>query len=126
MKGKRELGKFILVAIGVAVLYWVLESAVMAFVFSEDSFVEQMFTLDAHELWMRSLAVGAIAIFVVYTQLVMDKRNQVEQALRESGEKYRAIFNGAYDGIVLVDSETGRIGDCNPQFESQAGNVASK
>ncbi|MFQ5975369.1 MAG: PAS domain S-box protein [Candidatus Hydrothermarchaeales archaeon] len=47
--------------------------------------------------------------------------NKIKNVLRESEEKYRAIFNEARDGIVLIDSETGNIVDCNPEFESQTG-----
>lgn len=47
-------------------------------------------------------------------------RRQAEITLRESAEKYRAIFEGTLDGIVLVDV-TGRMVDCNPEFERQCG-----
>ncbi|MCH8177588.1 MAG: PAS domain S-box protein [Proteobacteria bacterium] len=41
--------------------------------------------------------------------------------MQESEERYRVIFTQARDGIVLVDSETGSIVDCNPEFENQTG-----
>ncbi len=43
------------------------------------------------------------------------------ELLREGEAKYHALFNGVKDGIVLIDSETGFIVDCNPEFESQTG-----
>ena len=49
------------------------------------------------------------------------EHRRIEEALRESEEKFRAIFNAARDGVVLVDSETGYISDCNPEFERQTG-----
>ena len=39
------------------------------------------------------------------------------QRCRESEAKLKAIFEGARDGIVLVDAKTGDIIDCNPEFE---------
>lgn len=39
----------------------------------------------------------------------------------ESEQKYRSIFNLAGHGIVLVDGDTGRIVECNPEFERQTG-----
>jgi len=36
-----------------------------------------------------------------------------EKALKESEEKYRALFDAGSDGIIVVDSETGIIIDCN-------------
>ncbi|MHC4647470.1 MAG: PAS domain S-box protein, partial [Planctomycetota bacterium] len=41
------------------------------------------------------------------------ERRQAAEALRESEEKYRAIFEQAADSIVLVDGETGRFVDFN-------------
>ncbi|HTL26474.1 MAG TPA: PAS domain S-box protein [Burkholderiales bacterium] len=35
--------------------------------------------------------------------------------------KYRALFDLSRDGIVLLDFESGRVVDCNPAFEAQAG-----
>ena len=59
---------------------------------------------------------------IVYaTARDITERKQVEETLQESEEKYRAIFNEARDGIVLVDSQTGNIADCNPEFERQTG-----
>jgi PAS domain S-box-containing protein len=49
------------------------------------------------------------------------KRERTEGALRESEEKYRAIFNEALDGVVLLDFENGSVCDCNAEFERQTG-----
>lgn len=46
---------------------------------------------------------------------------EAEKELREAKEKYQAIFNWARDGIVLIDWETGRITEGNPEFEKQTG-----
>jgi PAS domain S-box-containing protein len=39
----------------------------------------------------------------------------------EAEEKYRALFDHARDGIVLVDCETAAVVDCNSEFERQCG-----
>ncbi len=38
---------------------------------------------------------------------------QAGEALRESEERYRTLFDQALDGICLADTETGLIIDCN-------------
>ena len=38
---------------------------------------------------------------------------QAEEALRETAERYRALFEEARDGLALADAETGRLMDCN-------------
>ena len=42
-----------------------------------------------------------------------DKRIQVEEALRESEEKFRVIFHESLDVIMVVDGESGRILNVN-------------
>lgn len=39
----------------------------------------------------------------------ISKQKQMEQALRESEVRYRAIVENAYDAIIVVDTETGII-----------------
>ncbi len=49
------------------------------------------------------------------------ERKRAEAALRQAEDRYHSIFSGARDGIVLIDAETGRVADCNPEFERQSG-----
>lgn len=44
-------------------------------------------------------------------QYVSQKR--IEESLHESREKYRLLFSGVSDAIVIYDAATGRIGDAN-------------
>ncbi len=48
-------------------------------------------------------------------------RKEAERALRDSEKKYRALFDEARDGIVLIDAETGLVVDCNREWERQTG-----
>jgi len=51
----------------------------------------------------------------------INQRKLAEEAIKEAQLKYVTIFEKARDGIALSDSETGRIVDCNPEFEKQTG-----
>ena len=42
------------------------------------------------------------------------ERKKAEEKLRESEERFRAVFEGAPDAIFLADPESGRIIDANP------------
>lgn len=61
---------------------------------------------------------GGYQIRIVVTDIT--ERHQAENLLRESEEKFRAIFEGTLDGVVLID-DTGMIVDCNPEFVCQSG-----
>jgi PAS domain S-box-containing protein len=56
---------------------------------------------------------------------MLSDRKQAEEALKASEEKYSSIFHEALDGIVLIEAKTGRIADCNPQFEEMTGRSLS-
>ncbi|MCX6320978.1 MAG: PAS domain-containing sensor histidine kinase, partial [Bacteroidia bacterium] len=49
------------------------------------------------------------------------KRKLAEEAMWESEEHYRNLFNEAMDGICLADEETGLIIDCNQALSSLVG-----
>lgn len=49
------------------------------------------------------------------------QRKRVEEELRESGEKYRALVESANDAILLADPQTGIILDANKKAEDMFG-----
>lgn len=48
------------------------------------------------------------------------RRQQIENSLRESEERYRAIYQHAAEGIILINYE-GIILECNPQIQRMLG-----
>lgn len=51
---------------------------------------------------------------------------RAEEALKESEQRYHAIFDQARDGIAIAEAGTGLIVDCNGEFERQAGRFLSE
>ncbi|MGA1824663.1 MAG: hypothetical protein ACMUIP_08355 [bacterium] len=51
-----------MIEIGIAIIYWVLESFVHVYIFYEGTLQQQLFTPDIHEIWMRSLTILLIFI----------------------------------------------------------------
>jgi PAS domain S-box-containing protein len=52
---------------------------------------------------------------------VEEERRRAEGALRESEERYRAIFEQAADSIVLIDAETGALVEFNDRAHENLG-----
>ena len=49
------------------------------------------------------------------------ERRRIEEALRESEERYKTLFDEAMDGTCLADAETGLIIDCNQALADLVG-----
>ena len=60
--------------------------------------------------------IGAINVFDDISQ-----RNLMELALNESEIRYRRLFETAKDGILILDTESGRITDANPFMSELLG-----
>ena len=75
-----------------------------------------IFQVSASPLWNEDGSfAGALSIVMDITE-----RRQMEEALRESEEKFRAISNFAKDAIISIDDE-GRISFWNPAAEKMFG-----
>jgi PAS domain S-box-containing protein len=61
---------------------------------------------------------GQPHVFVIARDIT--ERKRAEEALRSSGEQYRAIFNATADALVLRDADF-RIVDVNPAYELMSG-----
>ncbi|MBN1330013.1 MAG: PAS domain S-box protein [Candidatus Heimdallarchaeota archaeon] len=67
------------------------------------------------------------SVSITTTQITIDEKILRQcivrdiSKIKEAEEKYRILFNGAREGIVLIDKETGLIVDANPEFIRQSG-----
>ena len=74
---------------------------------------------DGEAVWV-NLAVGcvrkndgAVDFIVALLQDITD-RKRAEDALRESEERFRKVFDSSLDGLILADAETGKFTMANP------------
>ena len=103
--GKKRI---IWLSIGLGVLYWILESAVEAFIFHEGSLTSRIFTPGMHEIWMRSLT-SCVIIFTNYTVFSIIRHKKIEADLL----LFRSLINQSNDAIFVIHPETGRFLDIN-------------
>jgi energy-coupling factor transporter transmembrane protein EcfT len=78
---------FILVGIGIAILYWILESFIHVLFFGGSRFAEELITPDVHEIWKSILVIRLLILFVILAQQYFNQRRLSENALKESEKK---------------------------------------
>ncbi len=77
---RKLLGIGVLLAAG----FWVLESAIHAFIFYEGNFLQELVPRDTHEFWMRVLVCALLAAFGVYAQSAVNR-------IRNADRKHLAL-----------------------------------
>ncbi|NVL91218.1 MAG: PAS domain S-box protein [Desulfobacterales bacterium] len=97
--------KLIWIGIGLAVLFWILESAVHVFIFHEGNLAQQIFSPHSHEIWMRLIVVAAFIAFAIYAQFIINQRRRAEEATKHAHAELNQIFSTAADGMRVVDKD---------------------
>jgi two-component system cell cycle sensor histidine kinase/response regulator CckA len=75
----------------------------------------------ARTTWHGQPAVLAIIRDITERVRIEAVRAQAEEALRESEERYRAIFEQAADSIILIDAQTGALVEFNDKAHENLG-----
>jgi PAS domain S-box-containing protein len=92
-------------SIGLAVFFWIVESAIHVFIFQEPGFIQQISSPPSHEVWMRIVVVAMFIGFGMYAQLSIIQRRRAEEAARGAHAELNQIFETAADGMRVVDKD---------------------
>ncbi len=71
--------RLIVVGLGFAAAFWILESIVDVVLFNKGTLIEQILTPSLPDIWMRTLVICTLIMFGVYAQSIIDGRNRVEK-----------------------------------------------
>lgn len=79
-----------------------------------------------NQIWLRVTAQAQIdqahrVVGVSGTLVDVTQRRLAQEALRASERKFAAVFAGSSDALLLVDSATGHIAECNPRAVEMFG-----
>jgi PAS domain S-box-containing protein len=95
--------RLIWIGIGLAGVFWFIESAIHVFVFHDGRLIQQMVSPEKHEIWMRLLVVAMLIAFGAYAQSIIGRRREAEQATQSALTELNQIFETAADGMRVVD-----------------------
>ncbi|MCK5615639.1 HAMP domain-containing histidine kinase [Candidatus Pacearchaeota archaeon] len=112
MKDKVMNQGIILTGIGLAILFWVLESLMMSLVFREGNYINQLLAPNTHEIWMRLIGMVIIIVFSVFIQYNINKRKLIEKRLKELGSNLEQT----------VKQRTAELAVTNNQLQEQIEN----
>lgn len=93
----------VLTGIGLAAVYWVLESLMYFFASPGTNFIQRLMGTDIHEIWTRLFVLCLFAIFGSHVQYTMNKLRETDEKLLESEDKYRTIIQSMEEGYFEVD-----------------------
>jgi PAS domain S-box-containing protein len=92
------------IGIGLGVLSWILGAFIHVLASPQDNLVEQLLTPSLHSMCLRLIIAGLVITFSVYTQVTVNKRQRLQEALRESEATLRSILHAAPIGIGVVEN----------------------
>jgi len=81
-----------------------LEAAVHVLVFHDVGFLEQVFSPEPHEVWMRLTIVAMFIGFGIYSQWIVNARWRAERVAVRANTELTQIFDTAADAMRVVDN----------------------
>jgi diguanylate cyclase (GGDEF)-like protein/PAS domain S-box-containing protein len=87
----------------IALSYWIIDPFVDAVFLQVGTIKHRLFHPDAHEAYMRSVISAVIIIFSFICSVLLNRSKQVEEALQNSEERFRALYDNNPDILFSID-----------------------
>lgn len=95
----------LLFGIGLAIIYWFIESFMLMFMGSDTTFFQRLMGTDIYNTYTRIIILCLFVIFGSHVQYTINRKKESERALRESEEKYRKILESIEEGYYEADAD---------------------
>ncbi|MFX1274590.1 MAG: ATP-binding protein [Promethearchaeota archaeon] len=96
--------KIVIIGIFISIGYWLLEAIFHTFYFNiGENFLQCLFPVDLHEIWMRFMAISFIIGLSIIIQITIIKRRKIDLELEENSIFLQNLFDAIQDGISVLD-----------------------
>ncbi|OIQ00215.1 MAG: hypothetical protein AUK35_03515 [Zetaproteobacteria bacterium CG2_30_46_52] len=102
------------------VLYWPLEAALHALVFSDADFMDTLLSDDPDEIWMRLIISSAFVAFGLLSQNMLRQQQHSQLQLKRSRDRLQRVIDSTFDAYVSMNQD-GYITGWNRSAESMFG-----
>jgi len=99
----RFLDSIVFTGIGIAAIYWILESFMFFFLSPEANIVHHLLGEDTFETLTRVLVLCMFLIFGSHIQYNVNRRREADRAMKQQDEKYRTIIENIEEGFLETD-----------------------
>lgn len=113
--------RMMLIGTILGICFWILDSTVDAYLVKNSSFLLQVFSREAGELWMRLFVFFSFIGFGYYAGIIIARAEKAEEMSRRNREYVETVFNSMHDAISVIDAHSYRIVDVNPAFLADLG-----
>ncbi len=101
--GFKLMDNMLVIGLGLAVVYWILESFMFIMLSDGTDFLNRLIGFDISGILMRLLVLCFFIIFGSHAQYTISQRKQMEDILREKEERYRTIIESTEDGYYELN-----------------------
>ena len=115
----------LLFGLGVAFAYWIFTSLIFALTAENGTFIHLFFNPGINEILNRLLVLCFFMIFGSHVGYTIHQRQQADEALAGSEEKYRTIIENIEDGFYEMD-HNGQFTIFNDSFRKITGYAADQ
>jgi PAS domain S-box-containing protein len=84
------------------VIFWLTDALIDSMFHSDETFIESLLFNDKEHAF-RFIVSVCFLIFAIFLTRIIYKQRITENALRESEEKYRMLFNSVSDAVLVHD-----------------------
>jgi PAS domain S-box-containing protein/putative nucleotidyltransferase with HDIG domain len=93
------------VSLGLGAAYWIVDVLLTVLTSADASFLHTLLSADTRSFWQRLIVLCFFVIFGSHVQYTAKKRRELEEALLETEERFRALVETSTDAIVSVNKQ---------------------